>query len=236
MPSRAALSMIVTIFDTARSMSRPKCAARAPIRMGAMKLYHYFLRLSGTDLQPDLLGQELGVARNGCEAARTPGVLPRQAEEVEAGYRRNAAVVRRVSFTVERAHPQPSVVGTKTDGPDNRRDVQAPQVQFGRLLLGAPDGNVALLCGRVYTLALDVGVDVVLDGLGDGIRSVEGYFECRRELQNPVLYAQQASVELHSLGGECAQVDVSTTVATCHVVIRVLAFSDATGLILDGTS
>ena len=139
-----------------------------------------------------------------------------------------------MALAVERPDLQPAVVGTEADRPDDRGDVGGGEIEFGRLGLRTPHRHVAVLGGRTNALALDVRVDVVLDALGHPIGSVERRFEGRGELQDAVLHAQQTAVQLHALGRERAQVDVSTTVTAGDVVVRVLAFADATGLIFDG--
>src|SRR5258707_730495 len=49
----------------------------------------------------DAIGQVAGIARHAGEAARTPGIEPRQAEEVDAGHGGDAARVTRITPAIE---------------------------------------------------------------------------------------------------------------------------------------
>src|SRR6185295_6270513 len=55
----------------------------------------------GVDVPGNAFGDEGRVARHAREAARSPGVQPRQADEVQARHARHAAFVHRLAAAVE---------------------------------------------------------------------------------------------------------------------------------------
>src|SRR5882757_3379332 len=82
----------------------------------------------------DVVGQELRVPADGFEAARAPGVLPGQAEEVQARATGRATPVHGVAAAVEGGDLDPAVVAAEAGRPDHRGDARGDRVEFGRLL------------------------------------------------------------------------------------------------------
>src|SRR6266511_5209899 len=71
----------------------------------------------------DPVGQVLGVTGHAGEPARAPGVLPRQADEVQARARGDAALVGRIPAPVEDRYLKPPVVAVETGAPHHRADL-----------------------------------------------------------------------------------------------------------------
>ena len=72
----------------------------------------------------DSLGDELGVVLDPAYEGRPSRVLPRETEEVQAGYVRHAAVMRDSAVRPENPGLDPRVVGAVARRPDDRVDVK----------------------------------------------------------------------------------------------------------------
>src|SRR5436305_1312516 len=76
----------------------------------------------------DLIGDVLGVFSDPTDQRRAPRVLPRQAEEVQAGGVGHAAAMNGSALIVEDRCVDPRVIGLKPGGPDNGADVELGSV------------------------------------------------------------------------------------------------------------
>src|SRR5205085_605636 len=97
----------------------------------------------------DVPREVLGVAGHPAEPTRAPRVLPRQAEEVQAGTARHAAGVGRVPAPVENRYVDPAVVAAEAGAPDDGGDPGRGEVERGRLCVRYPDRRVPRLRRRL---------------------------------------------------------------------------------------
>ena len=88
----------------------------------------------------DLLRQVLGVVLDEAEQRRAAGVLPGQAEEVEAGRLGHAAPVHDRAALVEYRHVDPGVVEPEAGRPDHRADVELGAVAERHRRAGGLEG------------------------------------------------------------------------------------------------
>src|SRR5690606_35746190 len=73
-------------------------------------------------LRGNAVSDVLGVVPDAPDEAGPPARLPRQAEEIDAGFDRYAALVFRPAFLVEGADLEPAVVDRVARCPDDRGD------------------------------------------------------------------------------------------------------------------
>src|SRR3954453_21432622 len=85
----------------------------------------------------DLPGQVLGVVLDEAEQGRAPGVLPGQADEVQAGRFGDAALVHDRALGIEYRHVDPGVIEPEPGGPDYALNVElAVLAESHRCVLG----------------------------------------------------------------------------------------------------
>src|SRR5215204_4930592 len=76
----------------------------------------------------DAIGEVGGVVLDEAEQRRAAGVLPRQAEEVQAGHVGDAAPVDHAAAGDHAGDVDPGVVGPEARGPDDRADLKGAAV------------------------------------------------------------------------------------------------------------
>src|ERR1700731_3609051 len=110
-------------------------------------------------LSDDVVQQILRIASNPREPARTPGVLPRQAEKIQTFDVGHAALVFGIAALIENRRIDPAEIGSETHAPDPRRDLAVVQIERAHALLGLPRRNIRRFERRCDALFLDVAVD-----------------------------------------------------------------------------
>src|SRR3954451_14036107 len=90
----------------------------------------------------DLLGQVLGVVLDEAEQGRASGVLPGQADEVQAGRFGDAALVYHRALRVEHRHIDPGVVEPESGGPDGALHVELGVIAERDRRAGGVEGSL----------------------------------------------------------------------------------------------
>src|SRR5882672_4974135 len=104
-----------------------------------------------------------GVAVDAGEAARAPGVQPRQAEEVQPRHLRDAALVHGMTTLVEYPRVEPAEIRREADAPDHAADARFGHRErraFGwRLPHRAVHATRRRSDGALGDVPVDAGVD-----------------------------------------------------------------------------
>ena len=150
--------------------------------------------------------------------------------------RADATHVPGVAAAVEYRHLQPAEVGPEADAPDHAADARCLRVEFGAFGRGCPGRCVEAGRRRVDAVRGDVLVDAGVDAVVGGVGIVEVPAQVGCEAQAPVAVVLQHAIQFHALGGEAAQVDVASSVASGHVVVGVVAHAFAQGCSVTGRS
>ena len=160
-----------------------------------------------------------GVPADAGEAPRSPGVLPRQAQDIQPRAAGDAAGVHGVAAAVEDRHLDPAVLAAESGCPDHRADPAGLQIEFSRLVRRLPGRRLASLVGHGHAAGGDERVDRVLDALRHGVGLIQAAGEIGREAGHGLIDRGQPPVQPHPLAGEDPQVDVMAAVAAGDVVI-----------------
>ncbi|VXC20785.1 conserved hypothetical protein [Pseudoclavibacter sp. 8L] len=144
------------------------------------------------------------------EARAAPG-LPRQAEEVDAGFRRDATLLLGATALVHGLDRQPAVVDREAGRPDDRGDASLSQVELRERMLdalrdGTEDARFRLL-REVHPVAHDEGIRLVEDGQVVGVAVGDVLRQVRPEADDPVLAAVRATDERDAARRERTEVD-----------------------------
>jgi len=119
----------------------------------------------------EVVDDVLSVLGDAEEAARAPGVLPREADEDEAFDGGDSALMIGVTLGVEDVEVEEVEVGLEADAPEDTGDVFFDEVEGGGFGLGVPAG----LVGRFFGGGDLIPGNVVVDHLPDAeVGSVGG--------------------------------------------------------------
>ncbi|MNO72181.1 hypothetical protein D3C76_631210 [compost metagenome] len=129
----------------------------------------------------------------------------------------------RMATPIEDRRLDPSEIRTEANTPDDAGDALAHQIQLATLLHGDPTRLVALARRRINPLLLDVLVDRAIDPVVHRIGIVQILGQVVGELQARALQAVEPTEQLHAFAGKVAQVNITATIATGHVVVGVIA-------------
>ena len=180
----------------------------------------------------EMVDDEMGVFGDAEEATGTPSVLPREAEKVETTEGGDSPLVGGVTVGLESIEFEKAKVGLEADAPENGGNVVVAEVEGGGFVFRGPAGLVRGGGGRFDALLIDVLVDALADaevGFVSGIKFGGGIGS---DGESFLADSLDVAVELHSFGGEFAEVDFVATIATGEVVVGIAGFVGI-GLVVD---